>query len=173
MSHVKRVTEKSAVILGTEKHQSFVFFLMGLGTVIHFSASTVCFHPFGHFSLIRLPCSKSNNLLLSPSTTPTWRIRLKPTPLSLYLSLMATQLQFSQGAPSEDLGASLSLAIGHHDLLIVGPGVLGRLVAQKWRQVLLHIYLLSPNLFYLTICSSGMCNLYLLMIIHLFHVDFV
>ncbi|KAL1320094.1 hypothetical protein AAHE18_14G031300 [Arachis hypogaea] len=36
--------------------------------------------------------------------------------------------------PSQELGSSPSHAIGQHDLLIVGPGVLGRLVAQKWRQ---------------------------------------
>ncbi|KAK7303155.1 hypothetical protein RJT34_14056 [Clitoria ternatea] len=42
----------------------------------------------------------------------------KPTPLSLS---MATPFNLSQ-------------PIGHHDLLIVGPGTLGRLVAHKWRQ---------------------------------------
>lgn len=32
-----------------------------------------------------------------------------------------------------------SRAVGQHDLLIVGPGVLGRLVAEKWREVQLEI----------------------------------
>ncbi|XP_017434161.1 uncharacterized protein LOC124828642 [Vigna umbellata] len=39
---------------------------------------------------------------------------------------MATNFQFSD--------ASLSLPISSHHLLIVGPGILGRLVAQIWRQ---------------------------------------
>lgn len=29
----------------------------------------------------------------------------------------------------------VSTAVGQNDLLIVGPGVLGRLVAEKWREV--------------------------------------
>ncbi|KAJ7980212.1 NAD(P)-binding Rossmann-fold superfamily protein [Quillaja saponaria] len=49
-------------------------------------------------------------------------------------SLMATNLQVSGNAPIEDLGSSSSGLIGEHDLLIVGPGVLGRLVAEKWRE---------------------------------------
>ncbi|QHO05860.1 uncharacterized protein DS421_14g449710 [Arachis hypogaea] len=49
----------------------------------------------------------------------------------------ATHFQVSAedgSVPSQELGSSPSHAIGQHDLLIVGPGVLGRLVAQKWRQ---------------------------------------
>ncbi|CAN4097696.1 unnamed protein product [Withania somnifera] len=36
--------------------------------------------------------------------------------------------------PSEELEASSRAKIGANDLLIVGPGVLGRLVAEKWRE---------------------------------------
>ncbi|CAN4099637.1 unnamed protein product [Withania somnifera] len=36
--------------------------------------------------------------------------------------------------PSEELEASSRGKIGANDLLIVGPGVLGRLVAEKWRE---------------------------------------
>ncbi|KAG4956154.1 hypothetical protein JHK85_042534 [Glycine max] len=43
---------------------------------------------------------------------------------------MATHLHVS----SEEFDPSPSLAIGQHDLLIVGPGILGRLVAHNWRQ---------------------------------------
>ncbi|KAL5175091.1 hypothetical protein HKD37_08G021383 [Glycine soja] len=48
----------------------------------------------------------------------------------------ATQLKVSQDALSstEQSLSSSPRVIGEHDLLIVGPGVLGRLVAQKWRQ---------------------------------------
>lgn len=40
-----------------------------------------------------------------------------------------------EDAPSEELEASSGVNIGANDLLIVGPGVLGRLVAEKWREV--------------------------------------
>lgn len=122
---------------------------IGLGTVVHVNASHVSMHlakpqpqvPFHHhFSTLRcissssgFPCSVS----LSHSTTPSCGIGLKLTPFSL---MMATQLQVSEGAPSEqDSGSSPSLPIGEHDLLIVGPGVLGRLVAEQWRKVLFYI----------------------------------
>ncbi|XP_061374336.1 uncharacterized protein LOC133316584 [Gastrolobium bilobum] len=122
--------------------------LMGLvTTTIHFTANTVCVHQpqtqtlfqrFGHFSTLcnslGFLCSKSNYLLLSSSTHPSWGTRLKSPPLSLSLSLMATHLHVSEGAPNEKLEPSSSLALGEHDLLIVGPGVLGRLVAEEWRK---------------------------------------
>lgn len=34
------------------------------------------------------------------------------------------------------MGTASSGLVGENDLLIVGPGVLGRLVAEKWRQVI-------------------------------------
>lgn len=40
-----------------------------------------------------------------------------------------------EGAPNEEKEAASSGRVGANDLLIVGPGVLGRLVAQKWREV--------------------------------------
>uniref|UniRef100_A0A2N9GNF9 NAD-dependent epimerase/dehydratase domain-containing protein n=1 Tax=Fagus sylvatica TaxID=28930 RepID=A0A2N9GNF9_FAGSY len=46
--------------------------------------------------------------------------------LSLFLS--------AEGAANEELGAASSGLVGENDLLIVGPGVLGRLVAEKWRE---------------------------------------
>ncbi|XP_038875886.1 uncharacterized protein LOC120068246 [Benincasa hispida] len=51
---------------------------------------------------------------------------------------MAAPLQVSAfstiGASEERLETSSSGMTGAHDLLIIGPGVLGRLVAQKWRE---------------------------------------
>lgn len=51
---------------------------------------------------------------------------------------MAAPLQVSAfstiGARDEELGTASSGLVGENDLLIVGPGVLGRLVAEKWRQ---------------------------------------
>ncbi|CAM8929907.1 unnamed protein product [Rhodiola kirilowii] len=43
-------------------------------------------------------------------------------------------IEETQGAPVDALEMGSSGVIGQHDLLIVGPGVLGRLVAQKWRE---------------------------------------
>lgn len=41
----------------------------------------------------------------------------------------------AEGSASEDLETSFFGLVGANDLLIVGPGVLGRLVAEKWREV--------------------------------------
>lgn len=41
------------------------------------------------------------------------------------------------GATNEMLGVSSSGFVGENDLLIVGPGVLGRMVAEKWQEVFL------------------------------------
>lgn len=42
----------------------------------------------------------------------------------------------SEGAPDNKLEASSTGAVGANDLLIVGPGVLGRIIAEKWREVI-------------------------------------
>jgi len=34
------------------------------------------------------------------------------------------------------IGALSLESVGHNDLLIVGPGVLGRIVAEMWKQVI-------------------------------------
>ncbi|KAG5240938.1 NAD(P)-binding Rossmann-fold superfamily protein [Salix suchowensis] len=56
----------------------------------------------------------------------------------LTLSSMTEPLQVSAfstiGARNEESGTASSGLVGENDLLIVGPGVLGRLVAEKWRQ---------------------------------------
>ncbi|CAD5320811.1 unnamed protein product [Arabidopsis thaliana] len=53
-------------------------------------------------------------------------------------SLMATPIQASSsstiGETSDGLKVQSHVSIGANDLLIVGPGVLGRLVAEQWRQ---------------------------------------
>ncbi|XP_057771965.1 uncharacterized protein LOC130991652 isoform X2 [Salvia miltiorrhiza] len=38
------------------------------------------------------------------------------------------------GVPNNELEASSAGAVGANDLLIVGPGVLGRIIAEKWRE---------------------------------------
>lgn len=52
---------------------------------------------------------------------------------------------YDEGAPNEALEAASSGLVGESDLLIVGPGVLGRLVAEKWREVLHENLLVSLN----------------------------
>ncbi|KAB1214054.1 hypothetical protein CJ030_MR5G017317 [Morella rubra] len=47
---------------------------------------------------------------------------------------MIFSVPFFPGAPNEALEAASSGLVGESDLLIVGPGVLGRLVAEKWRE---------------------------------------
>ncbi|KAI9105210.1 hypothetical protein K1719_022739 [Acacia pycnantha] len=42
--------------------------------------------------------------------------------------------EVSEDAPIEESEPSSPKAIGQHDVLIVSPGVLGRLVAEKWRE---------------------------------------
>ncbi|XP_010551053.1 PREDICTED: uncharacterized protein LOC104821766 [Tarenaya hassleriana] len=55
-------------------------------------------------------------------------------------SIMATPIQSSYsssstvGETNERVDAESSVSVGAKDLLIVGPGVLGRLVAEKWRE---------------------------------------
>ncbi|XP_028755439.1 uncharacterized protein LOC114714825 isoform X1 [Neltuma alba] len=105
--------------------------------------STSCFttiavfkpqNPSRHFSklsnIVCCPLSKSPNLLFSTSTSSDSGIRLK----SATLLPRATPLQVSEDAPIEESEPSSPKTIGQHDLLIVGPGVLGRLVAEKWRE---------------------------------------
>ena len=41
----------------------------------------------------------------------------------------------AEGAANEEMKAGSSGLVGENDLLIVGPGVLGRIVAEKWREV--------------------------------------
>ncbi|XP_058082596.1 uncharacterized protein LOC131230691 [Magnolia sinica] len=69
------------------------------------------------------------NISLSSSSFPNCKLRVKRRPS------MAMPLQSSTvGAPNEGLAVSSSGQVGQNDLLIVGPGVLGRIVAEIWRQ---------------------------------------
>lgn len=56
--------------------------------------------------------------------------------LSSLVTFLFSDLLIIEDVPSEELEASSRGNIGANDLLIVGPGVLGRLVAEKWKQVL-------------------------------------
>ncbi|KAF2311003.1 hypothetical protein GH714_019000 [Hevea brasiliensis] len=54
--------------------------------------------------------------------------------LRLHVIWVVAPLFTGFGALNDKLGAASSGLVGENDLLIVGPGVLGRLVAKKWRQ---------------------------------------
>lgn len=43
-----------------------------------------------------------------------------------------------EDAPNNELESSSAGKIGASDLLIVGPGVLGRIIAEEWRKVFQH-----------------------------------
>ncbi|XWS53673.1 hypothetical protein CRYUN_Cryun10bG0020800 [Craigia yunnanensis] len=91
---------------------------------------------YGYFSNFT---SLSKNSSSSSSTVPFFK-----NPISIFKSFtisssMADYLQFSAssitGARNEAVEAMASSGmVGENDLLIVGPGVLGRLVAEKWRE---------------------------------------
>ncbi|KAJ7955045.1 NAD(P)-binding Rossmann-fold superfamily protein [Quillaja saponaria] len=101
-----------------------------MGTIVCFTTISVGWprKRLGHFSKL----SNSTGFLSSnPSKNPIFGTRLASTSS---LSSMATRFEVSGNSSSEELGSSSSGLIGEQDLLIVGPGVLGRLLAQKWRE---------------------------------------
>ncbi|KAF8084873.1 hypothetical protein N665_0694s0007 [Sinapis alba] len=89
------------------------------------------------------PCSKLSTLA-SLYSLKKFALRREDKPnvslsLSTSSSMMATPIQASSssstiGETSDGLKVQSHVSIGANDLLIVGPGVLGRLVAEKWRE---------------------------------------
>ncbi|KAH6769783.1 Rossmann-fold superfamily protein [Perilla frutescens var. hirtella] len=56
---------------------------------------------------------------------------------SVFLGAVSSVCLFTfllAGAPNNELEASAAGSVGASDLLIVGPGVLGRIIAEKWRE---------------------------------------
>ncbi|KAL5701426.1 hypothetical protein ACHQM5_026762 [Ranunculus cassubicifolius] len=90
-------------------------------SVTHFSSQQLALHP----TSLSFPKSQFS-FLKSPNFT------------SLKISSSSPQLSSaipSQSAMEESLNSPSSTGlIGQNDLLIVGPGVLGRIVAQQWRK---------------------------------------
>ncbi|XP_052620286.1 uncharacterized protein LOC111895024 [Lactuca sativa] len=104
--------------------------------------STVCISPatFTAVAPIKPSLSRTRtlNTSISFSTNPNRNFTFKHI-FSLSSSSMASSTlhvmaSSSTGAASEELDTSSSTSVGANDLLIVGPGVLGRLVAEKWRE---------------------------------------
>ncbi|CAF1700678.1 uncharacterized protein LOC106410635 [Brassica napus] len=81
-----------------------------------------------------LPSLYSLKLALRREDKPSFSLSLSTC------SIMATPVQASSsssstiGETSDGLKVQSHVSIGASDLLIVGPGVLGRLVAEKWRE---------------------------------------
>ncbi|WZY92002.1 hypothetical protein YC2023_064331 [Brassica napus] len=113
----------------------------------------LCVLLMGFISCISLPTissripstlvSKQSTLasLYSPKMVALRRVDKPSSLLSLSTtsSMMVTPIQASSssstiGETSDGLKVQSSVSIGANDLLIVGPGVLGRLVAEKWRE---------------------------------------
>ncbi|CAL5347065.1 unnamed protein product [Camellia sinensis] len=82
--------------------------------------------------------SKRSISILSLLRNPNFKTKSTSSSSSSSSPLMATPLQVYASstidAPNDAMDASSPGLVGANDLLIVGPGVLGRLVAQKWRE---------------------------------------
>lgn len=87
-------------------------------------------HNFSNPPCLRFLTPKPSHMRSSHSNLAS---RVKFTSFSMS---KVTHLKVSQDAlsPAEESLSSSPPVIAQHDLLIVGPGVLGRLVAHKWRQ---------------------------------------
>ncbi|KAK7834230.1 hypothetical protein CFP56_024786 [Quercus suber] len=72
--------------------------------------------------------------------TPSFYFPLPSIRFASKRSSMASSIQvnasstIAEGAANEEMKAGSSGLVGENDLLIVGPGVLGRIVAEKWRE---------------------------------------
>ncbi|KAK7260516.1 hypothetical protein RIF29_26616 [Crotalaria pallida] len=100
-----------------------------------FTATNLVLQPKHFFSHNLANNTLYPSLPFSHSTTSQLKCRVK---LKTFSIPTTTHLKVSQDAftPTEEssLASNPPPAIGDNDLLIVGPGVLGRLVAHKWRQ---------------------------------------
>ncbi|CAH2058760.1 unnamed protein product, partial [Thlaspi arvense] len=111
----------------------FIFSLMGFISCISFPTINSVI-PSTHFSKqSTLASSYSFNFALRREDKPNFSLSLSTS------SIMATPIQASStssiiGETSDGLKVQSHVSIGANDLLIVGPGVLGRLVAEKWRE---------------------------------------
>ncbi|PSS33946.1 Envelope glycoprotein like [Actinidia chinensis var. chinensis] len=77
--------------------------------------------------------SKPRNSLLSPLRNSNFKTQRSSSSLIMASSLKVNASSTTV-ATNEALDASSPGLVGANDLLIVGPGVLGRLVAQQWRE---------------------------------------
>ncbi|KAL8162787.1 hypothetical protein V2J09_014276 [Rumex salicifolius] len=96
-------------------------------------------------SLFTFPLSRNPNfsflsLSSSVSLRTTSNLRFNSSAATVLLGFMLSFhwnrriAMLIGGSPNVELEAESSRIVGENDLLIVGPGVLGRLVAQKWKE---------------------------------------
>lgn len=95
-----------------------------MGSVARVTPTTAT-SQFAHFSVSL--SLKRFSLFKIPSSRIITRSSLMATPTLVFASSAV-------GSPNEEMETSSSGLVGENDLLIVGPGVLGRLVAEKWRE---------------------------------------
>lgn len=106
------------------------------------TATTVSLSPASFTGIVTTNSNRSSNIRtfcykssLSFKNLNLISFKTKPFKMtSSYSSLSVHASSSSTGAASEELDSSSSAHVGASDLLIVGPGVLGRLVAEKWRE---------------------------------------
>ncbi|KAA8548517.1 hypothetical protein F0562_000216 [Nyssa sinensis] len=141
---------KSAVV--QERQNQYLYYYPPMGTIAFASSSpsslrttTTTPRLIGHFesklsrsSLFFFNSSKRSISFPSLFKNPNSKAkRASSSSSSSSPSSMASSLQVNAsstiGATNENLEVSSSGLVGANDLLIVGPGVLGRLVAEKWR----------------------------------------
>ncbi|KAF7846525.1 hypothetical protein BT93_L4198 [Corymbia citriodora subsp. variegata] len=114
-----------------------------VATVLASSSSSSYFAPprLARVSSPRCPSSPSSVRLASNGTSRSPSIsgishldpRLISPPSTPPRSLRVRALSVA-GARGEEMEVSATGVVGQNDLLIVGPGVLGRLVAERWRE---------------------------------------
>ncbi|XP_068660698.1 uncharacterized protein [Aristolochia californica] len=95
-------------------------------------AGQSCLHRLAFSSWLRLSASYPPPLasLRKPNFPTTRRL----TPVAMSLSSSSLPSSFSAGLPVKGSEVSSSVLVAENDLLIVGPGVLGRIVAENWHQ---------------------------------------
>ncbi|KAH7842092.1 hypothetical protein Vadar_001406 [Vaccinium darrowii] len=80
-----------------------------------------------------ITCENRSISLLSLLRIPNFQTR-RASSSSVMVTPQQVNASSTIGAPNESLDASSPGLVGAYDLLIVGPGVLGQLVAEKWRE---------------------------------------
>uniref|UniRef100_A0A0A9EVK8 Uncharacterized protein n=1 Tax=Arundo donax TaxID=35708 RepID=A0A0A9EVK8_ARUDO len=79
-----------------------------------------------------------------PRSTPAPLVHVpRPRRRAVMAAAAASSLGVSQDA---GVNSPATESVGQNDLLIVGPGVLGRIVADKWKQVATKLYYNLPCL---------------------------
>ncbi|XP_020080991.1 uncharacterized protein LOC109704639 isoform X2 [Ananas comosus] len=84
-----------------------------------------------------LPLPLPLRLSLPSSSSTLFSVPLRSRPILRSVSMASSSSASASVETSYESGMKLSCfdIVGENDLLIVGPGVLGRMVAEKWQQV--------------------------------------